>query len=157
VISLGADVSTTKIALAAIDEHGAITTCCVPVEDARGARRLMQVRAAATAAIPGRFPEIAVAAVEIPWAKGASSFALLSVAAVTLEAIQDAAPGAVVLDVPTSVWKLDSVGHGNASKAEVMEHARGLGLEGDDQDLADALCLAQGVWERWHAATRPTA
>jgi Holliday junction resolvasome RuvABC endonuclease subunit len=156
-IALGADVSTKKIALAALRDDGTFKLHNIAVIDARGARRLMQVRAAVRVAVMGRFPETAVAAVEIPWAASASSFSLLAIAAVTLEAIQAAVPGAVVLDVPTQTWKKDSVGHGNASKADVLAHAQGLGYQGDDQDSADALCMAQGAWERWLRAAGEAA
>jgi Holliday junction resolvasome RuvABC endonuclease subunit len=89
--------------------------------------------------------------------QGGSSFVLLSIAGVLMEAAQEAFPGAVVLDMPTQSWKRDSVGHGNASKAEVLEHAHGLGLIGNDQDVADALAMAQAGFESWARRTESAA
>lgn len=147
--ALGVDVSTNKIALVALDTEGDLKAYNVPVMPGQhGAVRLRQVRAAVRAALQGRFPTVHAAMVEIPWAKRGSSFALLSIAGVCLEAVQSVHHGAVVFDVPTQTWKLESVGHGNATKAQVAEHARGLGLLGDDQDQADACCLAQAALER---------
>jgi Holliday junction resolvasome RuvABC endonuclease subunit len=154
---LGADVSTKRIALAALTHDGRVLTHICPLTDnLTGARRLTQARSAVAAAIDGRFPPVSAAAVEVPYFGGsASSWALLSVAAITAEAIQAAAFGAVVLEVSAGTWKKETVGHGNATKEQAMQHARALGLEVDDQDLADALCCAELARERWWRDVEP--
>lgn len=152
-IALGIDPSSRKIATVSLGEDGQITTRLLPVADERGARRLAFIRSALGVQL-SQFKDVAVIVVEVPWAnpKMGSSFVLLSTAGVIMETAQAVHPGAVVLDVPTSSWKLDSVGKGNASKAEVLEHAQARGLDGDDQDLADALCMAECGWYRWMKA-----
>lgn len=150
-IALGVDVSTKRLAIAGLRADGSITSHALSLDpNRRGAHRLREARTTAWAVLDGyRLQEACAVVVEIPWAANKSSFALLSVAAVVLEAAQAALPGAVVMDVPTPTWKLETVGHGNATKAEVMGHVRGLGYEGEDQDVADALCMAQVAWNRW--------
>lgn len=142
----GIDVSTSLIVLAGLDEHGDISHCCLALDTTlRGAHRF-----AAAREVMFSVPQLNVDAVivEIPWAGNSSSFALLGLAAIAAEAIQVCNPGAIVMDVPTSTWKLESVGHGNATKGEVMDHAKGLGYTGDSQDVADALCMAQVALNR---------
>lgn len=154
-IWLGIDVSSRKLAIAGIRESGSITYHAIPIAaGTAGARRLREARDATWAVMGAYRDDGATVTVEIPWAssKGGSSFVLLSIAAVALEASQAAIPGAVVMDVPTSSWKMESVGYGNASKDDVMRHAAGLGYAGADQDVADALCIAQCGMERWLAS-----
>lgn len=158
-VALGIDPSTQKIAVAGLHESGDVShqTFRVPA-DLRGARRLRHIRILLEVELRQWSP-VPVVVVEIPWAnpkKGGSSFALLASAAVLMEAAQAAHHGAVVLDMPTQSWKSDSVGSGNASKEQVMAHALGLGYDGADQDVADALCMAQSGWVRWHHAVRAT-
>lgn len=156
-IALGVDVSTKKIAFSTIDDDGRIVpNVHILLGDHRGARRLCEARRIARTQAR-RYSDLAVAVVEIPWARSGSSFALLSIAAVCLEAVQAEHPGAVVLDLPTQSWKLDSVGRGNASKDECMAYAHGLGMMGADQDVADATCMAQAAWYRWSKAIRSAA
>lgn len=148
-IALGIDVSSTKIACGAIDDNGDILTAVGSIATRlRGAHRLVEVRTT-TIALAAAFHDAHIAIVEIPWARTASSFVLLSIAGVVLEALQTALPYAVVLERPTSTWKANSVGFGNATKHEVMEHAHGIGYEGDDQDVADAVCMASAAWAEW--------
>lgn len=157
-IALGIDVSTTKLAIAGVREDGSLTWHALPLNpDNRGARRLRAAREAGWAICDSYRKEASAVVVEIPWASGKSSFSLLAIAAVVMEAAQAAIPNAVVMDVPTPTWKLETVGHGNATKAEVMAHVRGLGYEGDDQDVADALAMAQCAGERWMRATKGAA
>lgn len=156
--AIGIDPSTRRIAIAALTDKGRLKHRILSIPDTRGAQRLRAIRDATADALTA-FSEVAVVVVEIPWAnpKFGSSFALLSTAAVLMEAAQFAHPGAIVLDMPTQSWKTNSVGHGNASKLAVMEHAYGLGLSVADQDVADAICMAQAGWERWAFVTRTAA
>jgi len=150
-IALGIDVSTKKLAIAGLREDGSITHHVMMLDpDRRGARRLREARTTAWAVLDSyRLQEVCCVAVEIPWAANKSNFALLAIAGVAMEAAQAALPGAVILDVPTPTWKSETVGHGNATKLEVADHAAGLGYEGGDQDVADALCMAQLAWDRF--------
>lgn len=155
---VGVDVSTKKLAFAGISDDGQIHTAVRPIQDARGARRLNHVRAQTMAMTYDRIFDYKIeavesVAVEIPWAGSRSSFALLSVAAVTLEAVQALCPYAVVMELTTGEWKRESVGHGNATKLEVMTHALNRGLPvNHDQDLADALCIAEAMVGRYATA-----
>jgi hypothetical protein len=47
-----------------------------------------------------------------------------------------------VRTISVGEWKKGSVGHGNASKAQVLAWARGQGYEGDSEDEADAWGVA---------------
>lgn len=147
------DVSTRKIAIGGIRDGGKIVTSVLELDpDARGARRLVGARLTAFAAFGAYRTECGACAVEIPLIKRAD-LRLLGVAAVVLEAAQAAMPGTVVMDVPVARWKKGALGdgHGNADKAEVMAHALTLGYQGSDQDVADALVIAdyaRGLWER---------
>jgi Holliday junction resolvasome RuvABC endonuclease subunit len=47
-----------------------------------------------------------------------------------------------VAPIPTSDWKRRSVGHGHAKKDDVLLWARRDGYTGQDQDEADAWCIA---------------
>lgn len=158
-VSLGIDPSTAKVAVASLADTGAVDhdTYRIP-SDVRGARRLRYIRQLLSVELR-RFEQVAVIVVEIPWSPRSrgTSFSLMGSAAVLMEAAQCAHHGAVVLELPTQSWKADSVGNGNASKAEVMAHAIGLGLDVDDQDVADALCMAQAGWVAWHKATEVAA
>jgi Holliday junction resolvasome RuvABC endonuclease subunit len=150
-IALGIDVSTRKLAIAGLREDGTITHHALSLDpDRRGARRLREARTTAWAVLDGyRLQDVCCVVVEIPWAANKSNFALLAIAGVVMEAAQAALPQAVILDVPTPSWKSETVGHGNATKLEVGDHAAGLGYDGSDQDVADALCMAQMAWDRW--------
>lgn len=148
-VCLGIDVSSTKIAVGAIREDGSIAYHAAALPLGAGARRLLTGLEATRAVLHPYRAVAAVIVVEIPWASGASSFALLSMAGVAMAAAQQACPGAVVTDCPTPTWKLESVGRGNATKQDVMVHAHALGYTGVDQDVADALCMAQCGWVRW--------
>lgn len=147
---LGIDPSSKKVATSMLATDGSVDFRIAPVPPAlRGAHRLHWIRERMKVQL-GAFTDVGMIVVEIPWApKASSSFVLLSIAGVLMEAAQAAQPGAVVMELPTASWKLRSVGHGNASKGECMEHAIGLGLDRDDQDLADALCMCQAGWEMW--------
>lgn len=148
-VCLGIDVSSTKIAIGGIREDGSIVYHAAALPLGRGARRLLTgLEATQTVLHPYR-ATAAVIVVEIPWASGSSSFALLSMAGVALAGAQRTCPGAIVTDCPTPTWKLESVGRGNATKADVMAHAHALGYTGVDQDVADAVCMAQCGWARW--------
>lgn len=153
-IALGIDVSTKKLAIAGLREDGSITHHVLMLDpNRRGAQRLREARTTAWAVLDGyRLQDVCAVVVEIPWAANKSSFALLSVAGVVMEAAQAALPNAVVLDVPTPTWKSETVGHGNATKLEVLDHVRGLGYGGADQDVADALCMAEVAWNRFKRA-----
>lgn len=159
-ICLGIDPSSKRLAFAALKDDGDIAHHVVVIPDElRGAQRLHSIRRVTVESLQGYGMPVVIV-VEIPWANpkaGGSSFVLLSIAGVLMEAAQEACPYAVVLDMPTQVWKRDSVGNGNASKADVLTHAQALGMVGTDQDVADALCMAQAGWGAWSRRTETAA
>jgi Holliday junction resolvasome RuvABC endonuclease subunit len=153
---LGIDPSSRRIAVAAITDTGDIGHHVQIIPDGhKGARRLHLIRRVMLDSLRayGR-PEVVV--VEVPWSPR-PSVVLHQISGVLLEVAQEAFPCAVVIDMPTQVWKRDSVGPGNASKAQVLAHAHGLGLIGNDQDVADALCMAQAGFEAWATRTESAA
>lgn len=155
-IALGCDISTRKIAVAGIREDGSLVTRALELSpDARGARRLVGARLTAYAALGGHAGEAAVIVIENPYNrgfKGTPGMALLGVAFVCIEAAQSACPGAVVMDCPPATWRKSVLGHGRADKDDAVRFAAGLGYDGNDLDIAEALCIAQHGWERWHAS-----
>ncbi len=151
---VGVDVSTRKLAFVAHMSTGEVRCLVRPLDGSlRGARRLHHARLVAERTARTMFPDAACVAVELPFTPH-QNVALMGVAAVTLEAVQAAVPGAVVLDVNTGVWKRDTVGFGNASKEHVMAHARAQGYDGSDQDVADAWCIAVFAREAWLSEVR---
>jgi Holliday junction resolvasome RuvABC endonuclease subunit len=149
-IAVGLDVSTRRIAIAAVtDEVRRVQVVELDARE-RGARRYMQARAAVRAAIEHKFRDATVFGVEVPFTPHQNQ-ALMGLAAVSLEAVQAAMPYAVVLDLNTGTWKKDTVGHGNATKDQVAAWALGLGYDGDDQDVCDAIGVAVCARERWLA------
>lgn len=50
--------------------------------------------------------------------------------------------GCPVWTVPSGKWKKQTLGHGNASKEQVMAWVLGRGFAPDGQDEADAICVA---------------
>jgi Holliday junction resolvasome RuvABC endonuclease subunit len=147
----GIDVSSQKgIAFAWLDAGGNITYRKLHTDlELRGARRLVQIRAASTALAVRQMGNTGCCLVEIPWAARDDSFVLLSITGVVLEAVQAGAPHLAVMEVPTAQWKRWSVGKGNASKDEYRRHALNLGYEGNDEDIAAAVCMAQAAWNRY--------
>lgn len=159
-ICIGIDPSSKRIAVAALADDGDIDHHVRRIApNLRGAQRLTAIRGGLVRDLISRYDRPLVIVVEIPWAnpKSGSSFVLMSIAGVLLEAAQNAHPDSVVIEMPTQVWKADSVGNGNASKAAVLEHAQALGMRGDDQDVADALCMAQAGWHAWGRHTEVAA
>jgi Holliday junction resolvasome RuvABC endonuclease subunit len=153
VICLGIDVATTKLAIGGIREDGSVVYHVGALPVGTGSRRLLAGLDITHAMLHPYRIDAAVIVVEIPWARASSSFALLSMAGIAMAGAQQTCPGAVVIDAPTPSWKLGSVGHGNATKAEVLAHANAIGYEGIDQDCADAVCMAQFAWTRWDQRT----
>lgn len=154
---LGVDVSTKKIAVAGLRYDGTIEQAVLFLDpDGRGARRLHEAREQVTDRLRGIFgPRVDAVCVETPWAGTRPSYPLLGLAAVCLEAIQATWPGAVVMDVTTGEWKRETLGdgHGNATKEQVMTHVRAAhGYSAGDQDVADALAMAECARERWWAS-----
>ncbi len=151
-ISLGVDISTKKIAIAGIRRgvkgFTLVTRSLDLSPDARGARRLVGARMIAYASLGGHNTEAAIIVVEAPINK-AQNYELLAIANVVEEAAQSACQGAVVMSCPPATWKLAVLGRGNATKDDALAFAHGLGYVGDDDDIADALCLAQLGWNRW--------
>jgi hypothetical protein len=163
-IALGIDVSTRALAIAGIRDDdatppGRIVTSKLELDrKARGARRLVGARLAAHAALSGHATEACVIAIEVPIVGGrANNKELLAVAYVVVEAAQAACPNAIVMDVPLSTWRKDVLGHGNADKAAALVYAMDLGYTDGDDDLAEALCVAEYGWGRWRAGTREQA
>jgi Holliday junction resolvasome RuvABC endonuclease subunit len=158
VIALGIDVSTKKLAIAGIREDGSLVTKALELDpNARAARRLVGARLVAHAALGGHAGECCACIVENPLNRR-PNMQLLGVAFVVIEAAQSAMPGAIVMDAHVGTWKKEALGdgHGGATKEEVMAHAIALGYEGQDQDIADALVMADCAWGRWNRATRTT-
>lgn len=154
-IAVGVDVSSKKLAFASVDTDGPHKVSVWPLTEKEPARLFAQARSVAMATTR-RFPGAYIFAVEIPYTPH-QNFKLMGVAAVVVEAIQSSCPGAVVLDVSTGAWKKETVGFGNATKDHVLAHARAQGYEGDDQDVADALCVAEYAREVWLAEGRRAA
>lgn len=145
--SLGIDVSTKKIAFASIDQRGDIRVESVAIpKDTRAARRLQHVRMGSYSLALRMFSDACVIVVEVPW----PGWELLSIAAVTTEAVQSAVVGAVVCNENAAEWKKGTVGHGNASKEQYIAHAQARGYLGDDEDFAAAVCMAEYGWHLWH-------
>jgi hypothetical protein len=152
ITAIGIDPAVSKpTAIASLDGSGEIRTRLLNGHGNVGARRLHMIRSVALP-ILRTWSDVAVITVETPMAvrgQQAGMISLLQCQGVLLEAAQHAHPGAVVLDSPPPTWKKWSVGSGNASKAEYIAHAQGLGLDSDDEDLAAAVCLAQSGLERF--------
>lgn len=157
---LGIDPAGGKIALAHVDEDGFyLKHWVLTTKAASGPQRLAWWRKVILAGRHEFFEDVVCVVVEVPWFGGnKSSWTLLSTAAVAVEACA-AATQVPVFDLTTGTWKKQSVGHGNAGKAETLRQAKGLGMpldcpschgEGksceskhDAHDVADALCMAQ--------------
>lgn len=147
-IALGCDVSTKKVAIAGIREDGTQTHHTLLLDhNQRGARRLVEARSVAFTVLRGYRAECHSVMVEEAW-KGD----IQRIAIVVSEAAQAALPGALVWTASPGMWKRETIGDGAATKDVVMAAAQGLGYEGRDQDLADALVMAQCAWERWNRA-----
>jgi Holliday junction resolvasome RuvABC endonuclease subunit len=155
VTCLGIDPSSRRIAVAALKDNGDIAHHVQVIPNLRGARRLHLIRRVMVESLQG-YGNPSCVVVEIPWGR-TNSFVLHSIAGVLMEAAQEAFPHAVVLDMPTQVWKRESVGKGNASIPEYVAHAQGLGMVGDDIDVAAALCMAQAAFESWARRTEMAA
>jgi len=153
---VGIDVSTANLAFCGIANNGDITTRVIPLDPSlRGGWRFSEAHRLAHIGL-AQFSAVVAVGVEIPWAVR-PSFDLLGVAAVASMAAQERLPSAVVMEMTTGSWKKESVGFGNASKADVMAHAQSRGLLLDDQDLADALCIAECMVGRWDTRTEAAA
>jgi Holliday junction resolvasome RuvABC endonuclease subunit len=77
---------------------------------------------------------------------------LPAIAAVCVEGSQAAAPGAVVLEMMPSSWRLAVSGSGRMSKEQAILLAAEYGVPAQD-DLAEALCMAVVARRRWREAT----
>lgn len=156
-IALGIDISTKKIAVAGIREDGSIVTKGFELDPkARGARRLVGARLTAYAALGEHDREAAIIVVENPRTRG-GDMGLLGTAFVVVEAAQAACTNVVVMDVYPASWKKAVLGYGRADKLDALRFAHGLGYVGGDDDIADALCIAQLGWMRWEQMTRDRA
>lgn len=155
-IALGIDVSTKKIAIAGIRDNDTIVTKALELNPkARGARRLVGARLVARAALSGHASEACMVVVENPM-HARPNMGTLGIAFVVIEAAQAACPNAVVMDCPPSTWRKSVLGHGRADKDDALRYVKRYGYLGNDDDIAEALCLAQLGWDRWNAATTRT-
>lgn len=145
-IFIGVDVAAAKGVAVGVLRGDQPEVYTLPLFRGMGAPRLAAIRSWMLAAVP---MDTAAAVVELPFGPRAS-FVLPSVAAVCMEAIQSAAPDAVVLDMPTSSWRLACFGKGNASKQEAEAMAASMGVEATE-DEAEALCMALVARKRWMA------
>jgi hypothetical protein len=140
---LGIDPSSVRIAVGALTDTGDIGHHVQIIPDGhKGARRLHLIRRVMLDSLR---------------AYGRPEVVLHQIAGVLLEVAQEAFPCAVVIDMPTQVWKKWSVGPGNCSHSEYLAHAQGLGMEGKDLDVAAALCMAQAGFEAWATRTESAA
>lgn len=142
-LALGVDCSTTQTAMVVLDHTGFRALRRV-VHDTKeqGARRLMQIRAAVGGTLDMAAWDLSVATVEVPL-NVQRSFALESCAAVVLEVIQHRYPHLIVLDPTPRQWQSFVLGGSVKGKGQALAHAEGLGLETDDDNLADAACIAE--------------
>lgn len=154
----GVDVATDHIAIGALSMHTDCRAWTITIPQvSRGARRLTELRAAlrtnlseigagglTTGQPAWAWPTAVV--VEMPLIVR-PDFRLLGSTAVTMEVIQ-ACRDCPVLELPTTSWKLDVLGHGNASKDEIAAFAERLGYTGTSQDEADAVCIAHAARSR---------
>ena len=69
---------------------------------------------------------------------------LLAAVAVVVEGLYSALR-CPVMEMPIGTWKRRSLGRGNAKKPEVWSHAVSLGANPQNQDEADAVCVAQAA------------
>jgi Holliday junction resolvasome RuvABC endonuclease subunit len=151
-VSLGIDISTRRIAIGGIRDDNTLVTKMLELNPAaRGARRLVGARMTAHAALGAHAGEALVIVVERPNHRS-NGMALLGLAFCVIEAAQAACPGAIVMDCPPSTWKAQVLGHGHADKQAALAFAADLGHETNDDDVADALCLAEYGWARWRAS-----
>lgn len=151
--AIGIDPATAKpVALATFDTEGNVTTRkLVLTGKANGALRLMVLRSTLLPVLK-RLDDVAVIVVEAPFGPQSEGLTnLVQCQGVLLECAQYAHPGAVVLDLNPGSWKKNSVGNGNASKAQYIEHAQGLGVDSDDEDLCAAACMAEAGLHLWLA------
>lgn len=154
-VFVGIDVAAAKpCAVAALTSTGWVTWSS-PVSRVAGALRLSEVRASVFGHVydlQARYGAVVCAAVEVPFST-ASSFVLPAVAGICLEAVQSAAPGAVVLDRTVGSWRKDVFGRGNLKTAEAKQRALELaaehGLREVDDDMAEAACLALLARDKW--------
>lgn len=143
---LGIDVATEKLAFGWLDEDGQVESHTFTLPPRIPANhRLCEWRSYLTDRGMWLLDEVVTVVVEIPWSMRPSFF-LLGTAAVTVEALS-AFDGPPVIALTTGDWKCQSVGVGNASKAQTLAHAQGLGYDGGDGDVADAVCMAQAGWK----------
>jgi Holliday junction resolvasome RuvABC endonuclease subunit len=141
--ALGVDVSTTTTALVVLDHTGHYAHKLVQHKTGdQGARRLMQIRHAVTAALDAARWDLDVAAVEMPYNRHRSP-GLEQAAAVVLEAVQARYPHLIVLDVVPSEWQAATVGIGKDPKRRSLEHANANGLDTRDDNLSDSYCIAE--------------
>lgn len=156
-IALGCDVSTKRLAICGIrdDPQRSIVTHALDLDPkARGARRLAAARTIAYGVLGAYTREACVIAVEEPFGRGRGGRELRGIAYVVLEAAQASCPNAAVMDVALGTWRSAVLGDGHAGKTEAFDHAAGLGYLGDDDDLAEALSVAEYAWQRWYDGTR---
>jgi Holliday junction resolvasome RuvABC endonuclease subunit len=141
--ALGVDCSTLATAMVVLDHTGYYQHRLV-AHDTReqGARRLMQIRAAVGGVLDLAQWDLTVAAVEVPLNHN-RSFALESCAAVVMECVQTRYPHLIVLDPTPNEWQTDTIGSGKDAKDRSLAHAAANGFDTDDDNLADAYCIAE--------------
>jgi hypothetical protein len=142
-LALGIDCSTVATALVVVDEDGYRGHRLVQHKTKdQGARRLATIRGQAFIALQlsGWKPD--VCAVEVPL-NVRRSFALESCAAVVMEAVQAFWPHLIVLDPVPSTWQSWVLESRVKDKRQALAYASSCGLETLDDNLADALCIAE--------------
>lgn len=152
-IALGIDLSVRKLAIGGLRDDGTLTHHAFALDASlRGADRLVSLRRIAVAGLAPYASQAHVVLVEDVW-RGE----LQRMAAVVEEAAKSTIPGAMVICLRPSQWKVWAIGHGDATKDALMAHAHRRGYDGDDQDIADALCMASGASERWQPQVEDAA
>lgn len=141
-LALGIDCSTVATALVLVDDDGFRAHRLVKhsTKD-QGARRLMQVREQVFVSLQLTGWQPDVAAVEVPL-NVHRSFALESCAAVVMECVQTRWPQLIVLDPVPSVWQSWVFESRSKGKRQALAYAAAAGLDTDDDNLADALAIA---------------
>ena len=143
--TFGIDVSTKRIAIACYGDGVADVGSVDIKQDVRGAARLVRVRRAALKAARRHVHYPSLIVVEDANVGAAANKPLIQAVGVVLEAMAYAYT-CPVAESPIGTWKKAALGRGNAVKADVWEGALAHGFAPENQDEADAACVAVAAY-----------